>query len=465
MPFAAWPRLYDRLRRVDPALLVGCGATLVFVASVASASFEFGSLEGDWRFRYYRRTPWSALLPFALAAGLALPLLAWSLRGIERRAAPWIAMWLLAGAAVTFALRLSYPFNLDQIVRSNLANSYYSTSLSPGLRPLLEDFGSVAPGLRLHARGNMPGKTALYTLLGLFTRSPQALGTLVVLLSGLSGLLVYAIARELGADRRAALLGLVLSLLLPGKVAFVPLLNVIAPVFVLTGFLLLLRFLRRREAWATLLLGTVVYAAAFFDPFPLTMAPLFALFVLVALAQGRLDAGGLTRLLGLSAVAFAASHAVVRGALGFDLFAALAYVFEYQRRFVGGSQRPYDVWVVENLIEFGVSLGVCTTVLWLAELGRVLLPAGSAAAPLHERAAQPMALLSLGCLAVVLLVDLSGTVRGEVARLWIYVACFVQIPVAVRCARVPGISGILVLLTCTLLQTAVSVGMVAFVVP
>jgi hypothetical protein len=465
MANAAWYRMREALFRVDPVVLAGCIAVLAFVTSVATMSFEFGSRIGGWSYPYYRAVPWSAIVPFAAAAGCAVPLLVWSARWIDRREVLCIALWLIIGTGLVLLLRVPYPADFDAIIHSNKANSYYSVSLRPGFLALLQDFESVAPTLPLHARGNMPGKTGLFTLLGLLTGSREIMGVLILMLSNVCGLLCYWIARELGTDRRTALFALVLATLIPGKLAFVPLLNVIAPAFILLGFCFLLRFLRTGESWLALFLGADVYATAFFDPFQLTMAPLFALFIAVGLWQGRLSVTAFVRLLGYSTLSFAVVYAVVHFAFGFAMYPALLYIYEDARHFVAGSNRPYGVWLSENLIQFSVSLGVCNAVVWIGDIARTIGSAGANAASLRDRFVAPMALLSLGCIVVLLAIDISGTIRGEVARLFIYIACFIQIPVAAICARSTNVYGMAIVLVCTLLQGAVTVSMIAFVYP
>lgn len=465
MKSAVWRRAGTALRSADPILLAGCAVTLAFVASVATMTFEFGSREAGWVFPYYRSTPWSGLATFALTLCCALPLLAWSTWRVGRHETLCIATWLIAGSLLQLVLRISYPIEFDEIVRSNVANSYYSASLGRTYGELLRDFDSITPTLPLHARGNMPGKIGLFALLGLFTSSPQAMGVVILLISNLAALCGYWIARELGADRRAALFSLVLMLFIPGKVAFLPLLNVVAPIWILLGFLLLLRFLRTTEGWVAMLLGADVYATAFFDPLPLSMAPLFALFIGGAMLQRRLDAAGISRLFGLAALGFAFVYAFVWAVFGFDLFGALLYVFEDARRFNALANRPYSDWAILNLIEFGTSLGVCGAVVWLGDMVRTHVGHENAAIRLRSRLLAPMTLLSLGCIATLLILDLSGTSRGEVTRLWIYLASFVQIPLASVCARRPGLQAVALVLACALLQDAVTISMVAFVIP
>jgi methylthioxylose transferase len=61
--------------------------------------------------------------------------------------------------------------------------------------------------------------------------------------------------------------------------------------------------------------------------------------------------------------------------------------------------------------------------------------------------------------------DLAGLNRGEVLRLWIFLACFFQIPVAYACATTRTPYAIMIAVTSTLLLTCVGAATMRFVIP
>jgi hypothetical protein len=67
--------------------------------------------------------------------------------------------------------------------------------------------------------------------------------------------------------------------------------------------------------------------------------------------------------------------------------------------------------------------------------------------------------------AVLLATDLIGINRGEVIRLWIFLACFFQIPTAYVCARFDTRVGLMMVIAVTLLQSALGTAMIAFIRP
>jgi hypothetical protein len=66
---------------------------------------------------------------------------------------------------------------------------------------------------------------------------------------------------------------------------------------------------------------------------------------------------------------------------------------------------------------------------------------------------------------VLLATDLIGINRGEVVRLWIFLACFFQIPAAYVCARLGNRAAMVPVLATTVLQSALGTSMIGFVVP
>jgi len=98
----------------------------------------------------------------------------------------------------------------------------------------------------------------------------------------------------------------------------------------------------------------------------------------------------------------------------------------YHRVVIVGFHRAYGVWVWMNLVEFGVFLGPALA---------ALVPAGVSAA---RRRGGQAACLALGTLATLALLDLSGTVRAEVGRIWLFFAGPLSVIAAGACVPQVG---------------------------
>jgi hypothetical protein len=310
----------------------------------------------------------------------------------------------------------------------------------------------------------MPGKLMFVYALKNISRRPDLLAWLVVAVSNLGGVLLYLFVRDLFADRQAALFSLVLYLFVPAKLFFFPLLNTVTPVVVLVCACLLLRWtLTGRAAYAAFL-GIALYGLVFYEPLGLVMGLLFAVLIVRAVRRGDLTWRTLLLHGGLALLGFAATHAVMLVRFRFDLFETLRVIGAHALAFNVEAARPYSVWVRQNLLDFAFGAGVCQAVLFCIILGAGFLRAGS-----PGRLTEPITLLCVALAATLLVTDLLGVNRGEVVRLWIFLACFFQIPTAYACARLnsrPATAlGFGVVMATTLLQGALGTSMIGFILP
>jgi hypothetical protein len=123
--------------------------------------------------------------------------------------------------------------------------------------------------------------------------------------------------------------------------------------------------------------------------------------------------------------------------------------------------RPYAIWLGANLWEFTFGFGFCQALVVVGALAYGFTkPEGWS-----ERLSQPLMSLTIGLLAVLAATDLIGINRGEVTRLWIFLAALFQIPTAYVCAKIAGPAALAVVLGVTALHTAVAASLIRFVVP
>jgi hypothetical protein len=262
-----------------------------------------------------------------------------------------------------------------------------------------------------------------------------ALGGHVLLLgAALSVLPLFGLARRIAGERHAALLA-AFGAVVPGMMFWVPSFD---PVFVTASATLLYLGLRglsagRRRLWWGLPAGAWL-AACLYGSFGLWTlgVPLAVWGVISAVrpllgapcASTALDESGRRALwlIGL-AVGLLAPWGLLWLLTGFDLPAVL--------RFAGKAHldgitaiRPYKPWLVFNLVEFAQFAGLPLIAAALFTLvGRY--PPSAAAAPLRlpGRLARAVGRLNpYGVLffALVLSLNISGSVRGETGRIWLF---------------------------------------------
>ena len=426
---------------------------------VATESFLLGSPRAGWFYVYYEELstrPFGAAL---IATGTAAALLLF-VPAERARHSLLLLVWIATATLLHGLIRSVSPFTFEEIFRSDAANSFYTVAEQFGPREVLGNFATVREGSPLHAQSNMPGKILLLHALQLISPRTDVLPWLIVLLSNLGSLLVYRFALGIFADRRIALYSAILYLFVPGRVLFFPLMNTVTPVLVLACACVLLRWLQTARAAYAGLLGCALYGLVLFEPLPLVIGVLFVALIARQVSAGALPPLLLARHLGVGATAFAATYAAVHLSFGFDMLSAFRQISTHAAEFNVSARRPYGFWVRENIKELAFSTGMCQVVLFWAALVDCLRGSGG----WSVRLMKPGVLVCTSLLAVVAVVDLLGISRGEVVRLWIFLACLLQIPSAIVCARLQSDVALLAVLSTSLLQTALGTALLSFLV-
>jgi hypothetical protein len=305
----------------------------------------------------------------------------------------------------------------------------------------------------------MPGKVLLVQALREITKRPAILPWLVIALSNLGGVLMYVFVRDLFRDRLVALFALVLYLFVPAKLYFFPLLNTVTPLVVLGCACLTLRWLSTGKAAYAVLLGVALYGIVLYEPLGLVIGLLLAALVARALARADITWRTLLWQSGAVAASFAVAYLVMLLGFHFDSLKAFQEIGADAVAFNEHAERPYSIWVRQNLLDFLFGVGICQALVFWMALGDGL----SGPEPWHVRLARPITTLGLALAAVLLATDLIGVNRGEVVRLWIFLACFFQIPTAYVCARLRSRTAMMLVVTTTLLQCALGTSMIGFI--
>lgn len=439
------------------ALFLGSILSLVILYRVTTLSLVLGSVEGRWVYEYLQRFPRRALEVLIVVCALCGAMAAVPLGAVKRYQWLVVIAWIVAGMTAQGLLRSQTRYSFQHMFISDGSNGFYSPTLLYSPRVVLSDFDRVRPQFAsIHARSNMPGKVMLVYALKRISQQPAMLAWLVVALSNLGGLLMYLFARDFFQDKVVGLVSLILYLFVPGKLFFFPLLNTVTPVLILMFSWLWLRWLQTGRTMYPAALGVNFYALIFFEPTPLVMGLLFATVTGVAIARGETRVWGFLRAAGLALLTFGATHAAMDGFFRFDLIATARDIAADAVGFNAEAHRPYSIWVRQNLFDFVFATGVCQIVLFATVV---------AVTAWFGRLREPIAVLCLGLLAVLLVTDLIGINRGEVVRLWIFLACFFQIPAAWVCARLNSRIAVMLVFGTTLIHDALGTAMLGFAMP
>ena len=372
-----------------------------------------------------------------------------------------VLAWCLLAILVQGSLRSTTPHSLGAIVSSDTANSFYSVAVKTDARSILSGFERRRHTWPLHARSNLPGKLLLVRALTRVSEQPEVVAWLIIGLSNVGGLLMYLFIRDASGDRFLAALSAILYLFTPATLYFFPLLNAVTPVVVLICACLMIRWLNTSRIIYAVVLGVAVYGLALFEPTALVAGVLFLILLIHSVVSRRFPPRTALLHVGTGLLAFGATHAAMIGWFNFDLLRAFAAVAREAADFNVHSGRPYAVWVWQNLLEIAFGAGWCQTVLFAAALtdGVVRWRSG------WRLTDAPVLLICVSVLAMVGVADAIGVNRGEVIRLWIFLACLAQIPAAYVCRRLGSASAFGLVIMATLIQGALGTARIAFVVP
>ena len=254
-------------------------------------------------------------------------------------------------------MRTRAPIDVERVFLSPGANSFYTLAQQRRPHEILANFEQVRLEAPLHAQSNLPGKTLLVHALEMVSTRTDVLPWLLVILSNLGALLIFALARDLFGDDRVALYAAVLYLFTPARVCFFPLMNTVTPVFVLLFAALTVRwFITGSSAYAAAA-GVALYALVFFEPLPLAMGLLLAALGLAAIARGEVRFGRWAAQCGLAVAVFLVVALTVDVLTGFHMWQALQKISEHALAFNRSVGRTYGVWVWANLVEFLFAAG------------------------------------------------------------------------------------------------------------
>jgi hypothetical protein len=330
-----------------------------------------------------------------------------------------------------------------------------------GASEFLKQFALIRGDLPAHAATNMPGKVLLFYFLEIFTNSPSIMGLVIMTLSNLGGVFLYFCILNVFNDKKIALYSMILYFLVPGKIYFFPILNTVSPALILLCFLLFIRFWSTLAGVWAVALGLALYLLTLFEPLPLAMGLLFAVFAAAFWKKQACSWRAAGRLVFGVLAGFGLTYGVVKILFGYNLLENLLYVLWDAREFNYRRNRSYDIWFFLNLIEFSLAVGVSM----MATAPLALLQSRGQDTQRCTWISQPIVLWATSIIVVLFVLDVVGINRGEVIRLWVFLACFFTVIPAHLFAQSDS-KFPFALFTCGLLiETAVGVGMVAFVIP
>jgi hypothetical protein len=407
---------------------------LVGLAFVVALTVRIEYVNGPW----YWSWPWRSISLLRGLIFLGLPFLPYYyvVRRLDsepdvRQTRAFLAMLAATMFSMTILGILADPSDpglLLRIIRSPSATSYYSDALKIE-NPIawLSNFHRAE--LELHSSTHPPGPILFYYLcLALFgTDAGGIVGAGVIAAWAALGVpVLFRFAALWTPDPKARLAACALYSMLPGLLLFFPCFDAVYPVFSMLLFLFWAEALGGKE-WRAIAFGATLFLSTLLAYNLLAAGSLLLLHTLRVLRRSPKEPATwirLARVAGLGLAAFCLLHVLLWVVTGYKPVHSFLHALSTQGSHAEGLGRPYLACLGFDLYDFALGGGILPAVL----LGFFLLgrPGGASDA---ERSARVMATVGiLGILAV----DLTGLLRCETARVWLFLQPWVVLPAALE---------------------------------
>jgi hypothetical protein len=443
-----------------PSPLALAAVLAIGLAFVAGVYLKTPGLNGTW----YWAWPYRDLDVARVVALLALPLLPFALavREIERgRVVAAIALLMIASFGLQLFGMLCRPEGLEHlraIVMSPIATSYFTDAQKiDDLGAWLANFHTAT--LAKHSATHPPGPILYYALWLRAFDAPTAALVGGIALGALATLAIPAMHAFAGLwtdDARSRLVACAYYALVPATVVFFPEFDQIYPIFAMLAAVAWARALRGSRA-AAIAFGVVLFVETFFAYNLLAAGAFLAMYTAWFLRRERGDADAWRRVVAASAIGLAAC-AVCTGLvwlIGFDPVQTFAHALAMQKLDAATVHRPWTSTVLLDPYDFLLGAGILAGPLLALHVARIAKTFA---------AARDESMLSLIALATIVVVDLSGLLRGEAARLWLFLQPLAIVPASRELLRFDA-RGRALFFAVQWLIVAVMVGRMSFVEP
>jgi len=157
------------------------------------------------------------------------------------------------------------------------------------------------------------------------------------------------------------------------------------------------------------------------------------------------------KIIAYTAGSFLAAHVFMIAAFKFNFVTTLMSIA--QTSSLGIAYRPYTIWLFENLRNFFIGAGIVPSLLFILACIMIFKIKKSAS------------IITLATLMTIIILDISGLYKGEVARLWIFLMPFIHIIAAYYIAEKLHPRTFYLTIICTIIQSSIAMSMVGFVIP
>ena len=408
----------------------------------ACTAVELGGTRPDGSLAFTHWLPWRDLGIFHTAALLGLPflLIVWVLWETEKGLSPkttasFVGLLALASLSLEALATVANPKGLalvERIASNPVATSYYNDAIRIGdLSRWMPNFYHLQ--LHYHSSTHPPGPVLFYFLFcKMFSRASAAFygGWAIGILASLGVVVMYRFAALWTEDRKARLTAAAFYALIPSVTLFFPEFDQLYP---MVCMLLVLSWVRALASHslipkAAVFAGVMLFCATFMAYNLLTLGAFLLLYWFwrfrVERASG-LDWGKLLRPAVIVVGVWAGIYTVLWLTTGFRPIASLQSAMVNQAR-IEERWRAYLPFLGLDLYDYFLGAGMIALPILILHLRRVI--------PELDSKRTDIALTLIGMITV-LTIDLSGQLRGETARVWLFLQPLLAVPVALEIGR------------------------------
>jgi len=437
-------------------------ASILIVFLIANKSIEFGSESGGWCCAYFNDFTIQPIIIFLSLAPYIIFFTYLSCKYIDKYEIFIIILWIIIGLIIQLIIRQDTPHPIDQVIE---IDNFYTTTFKYSAYELLSNHKSIVDTLPIHAKANMPGKILFFHLLRIFTSSTQIMALLIMIVSNIGGVLIYFISKFLFNVKKIALYSLILYLFIPAKIFHFPVLNTVTPVFMLLSLFLMIKYLNTLKKVYLVFLGISLYVLFIFEPLPFSAGIIFLSVVVYYLHNKKIKIRHLINLIGYSILVLIITFFIFLWIFKYNAIDNFIFIFNDAVHFNEIARRSYEIWVVQNLKNFFINVGVLQSAIFFVFLSYILyriIVNIKNFGNVTPFIVTPGMLLTLSVLLTIFIVDLIGINRGEIIRQWIFITVFFPVIVAYYCVKIKTSLTFYIVLLGTILQSAVSSSMVEF---
>jgi hypothetical protein len=384
----------------------------------------------DWRQLNYLRT----------AFYLSLPLIPYvyalfKTETVKDQIGAWkiLPYFMAANFLFQFMGIASDPRSFDiirAIVISRLATSYfYDAYYIKDIIVFLTNFHTLE--LCCHSLVHPPGHILFYyIIIQVFGTGAGVYigGFSIALIASIGVIILYLFSSLWTKDPKTRLIICAFYALIPGLVLFFPQFDQVYPIFSMLMIYFWERSLRKSRHNA-IYFGLILFISTFFAYNLLLIGAFHILSAIVFLSSNRNVSGRIWIVVSTSMIAIGTAvicFSILFLVTGFNPVLSFGHALEGQLRNETVMDRPYGLYFLYNFYEFFLGSGIIIIPLLISFVKRTVK---------DLKALEKHVSLSYIGFATILIVDLTGLVRGETTRLWLFLQPLILLPACLELIR------------------------------